>query len=273
LTADDRSTDGPIRVLLADDHTMFRQGLAAILTPYAGMEVVAEVPNDGDALNLARDLKPDVVIMQVQIPFQRAVETLKAMRSFADPPKVVIVTMFESPRYVRDLTGVGASAYVLKTSSSEHLVAAVRAAVLDPGSENAVVGMPVEMLEESGRGAEEVISVRELEILLLVARGLSNEHIASSLHLAEATVKRHLANVFQKMGVHSRGEASREALLREWITIEEITQPDPGEDHQEARPTREIALGARVGGYPETRPSSTSSTSERRSSILASSIL
>ena len=70
------------------------------------------------------------------------------------------------------------------------------------------------------------------------------------------------------MGVHSR-----EALLREWITIEEITQPDPEEDHQEARPTREIALGARVGGYPETRPASTSSTSERRSSILASSIL
>jgi DNA-binding NarL/FixJ family response regulator len=65
---------------------------------------------------------------------------------------------------------------------------------------------------------------------LLAARGLSNERIASSLHLAEATVKRHLANLFQKMGVHSRGEASREALLREWITIEEVTQPDPDED-------------------------------------------
>jgi DNA-binding NarL/FixJ family response regulator len=219
---------GPIRVLLADDHTMFRQGLASILASYGGMEVIAEVPNDADALELARDLSPDVVIMQVQLPFSRAVETLEAMRSFPHPPKIVIVTMFESPRYIRELTGVGVSAYLLKTTSSDHLVAAVRAAVFDPGSENTVIGMPPEMLEESGRGAEGVLSARELEILLLVARGLSNERTASSLHLSEATVKRHLANIYEKMGVHSRGEASREALLREWITIEEVTAEDEG---------------------------------------------
>jgi DNA-binding NarL/FixJ family response regulator len=214
----------PIRVLLADDHTMFRQGLSAILASYGGMEVIAEVPNDADALELARDLNPDVVIMQVQLPFQRAVETIEAMRAFPHPPKVIIVTMFESPRYIRALTGVGASAYVLKTSSSEHLVAAVRAAAFDPGSENAVVGMPQEMLEGTREGAESLLSARELEILLLAARGLSNEHIASSLHLSEATVKHHLANVYIKMGVHSRGEAAREALIREWITIEEVTE-------------------------------------------------
>jgi DNA-binding NarL/FixJ family response regulator len=221
-------TSGSIRVLLADDHTMFRQGLAGVLASYAGMEVVAEAPNDADALELARELSPDVVIMQVQLPFSRAVETLEAMRSFPHPPKIVIVTMFESPRYIRELTGVGVSAYLLKTTSADHLVAAVRAAVFDPGSENTVIGMPPEMLEETGRGAEGVLSARELEILLLVARGLSNERIASSLYLAEATVKRHLANVYEKMGVHSRGEASREALLRDWITIEEVTAEDEG---------------------------------------------
>jgi len=221
-------TSGSIRVLLADDHTMFRQGLAGVLASYAGMEVVAEAPNDADALELARELSPDVVIMQVQLPFSRAVETLEAMRSFPHPPKIVIVTMFESPRFIRELTGVGVSAYLLKTTSADHLVAAVRAAVFDPGSENTVIGMPPEMLEETGRGAEGVLSARELEILLLVARGLSNVQIASSLHLAEATVKRHLANVYIKMGVHSRGEASREALLREWITIEEVTAEDEG---------------------------------------------
>jgi len=215
---------GPIRVLLADDHTMFRQGLAAILASYGGMEVVAEVPNDEDALELARELYPDVVIMQVQLPFSRATETLKAIRAFPHPPKVIIVTMFESPRYIRALTGVGASAYLLKTSSSEHLVAAVRAAAFDPASESVVVGMPEGMLEGTREGAESLLSTRELEILLLAARGLSNEHIASSLHVAEATVKRHLANVYIKMGVHSRGQASREALLREWITIEEVTE-------------------------------------------------
>jgi DNA-binding NarL/FixJ family response regulator len=78
-------TNGLIRVLLADDHTMFREGLAGILASYGGMEVIAEVPNDGDALRLARELSPDVVIMQVQMPFERAKETLKAMRSSSTP--------------------------------------------------------------------------------------------------------------------------------------------------------------------------------------------
>ena len=222
-------TGEPITVLLADDHTMFRQGLAGILASYGGMEVVAEVPNDAEVLELARELSPNVVIMQVQMPFQRAKENLRAIRAFPKAPKVVIVTMFENPRYIRELTGVGVSAYLLKTSSSEHLVAAVRAAVLDPSSENVVVGMPEGMLEGTSEGAESVLTARELEILLLAARGLSNTRIASSLHISEATVKRHLANVYMKMDVSSRGEASREALTREWITIEEVTEPEPAE--------------------------------------------
>jgi DNA-binding NarL/FixJ family response regulator len=226
---EDRGTDAPIRVLLADDHTMFREGLAGILAAYGGMEVVAEVPNDAEALDLARRLGPDVVVMQVQMPFERALGTLEAMSSFADPPKVVICTMIESPRYVRGLMGAGASAYLLKTSSAEHLVAAVRVAVLDPEGGNVVVGMPPAMLEESVEGAGGVLSAREMEILLLATRGLSNGRIASSLHVAEATVKRHLANVYEKMGVGSRGEASRMALLRDWITIEEIKHEPPGD--------------------------------------------
>jgi DNA-binding NarL/FixJ family response regulator len=221
------NASGPIRVLLADDHTMFRQGLARILASYGGVEVVAEVPNDAEALRLACELSPDVVIMQVQMPFERAVATLEAMRAFPDPPRVIIVTMFESPRYVRTLTGVGASAYVLKTASAEQLVATVRAAVFDRQGKNAVVGMPTEMLEGTQEGVESVLSSRELEILLLAARGLSNQQIAASANLAESTVKRHLANVYQKMGVGSRGEAAREALRREWITIEELTHSDP----------------------------------------------
>jgi DNA-binding NarL/FixJ family response regulator len=140
---------------------------------------------------------------------------------------LVICTMFESPRYVRALTGVGAGAYVLKSSASEHLVAAVRAAVLDPEGDPVVVGMPRSMLERSLEGADGVLSARELEVLLLAARGLSNARIASSLHVAEGTVKRHLANVYEKMGVGSRGEAAREALLREWITIAEVKGPGP----------------------------------------------
>ena len=97
----------PVRVVLADDHTMFRQGLAGILASYGGTEVVASVPNDVEAVHLARELRPDVVIMQVQMPFDRFKETLRKLRSFPNPPKVVIVTTFENPRYVRELMEVG----------------------------------------------------------------------------------------------------------------------------------------------------------------------
>src|SRR5919112_1401034 len=215
-----------ISVLLADDHTMFRQGLAGILASYGGVEVLGEVPNDSDALRLVGELNPDVVIMQVQMPFERAKESLERMRALPHSPKVIVVTMFEEPHYVRSLMELGASAYLVKTSSAEHLVATVRAAVFDPRAKNAVVGMPTAILEESPDGVEGVLSTRELEVLLLAARGLSNRQIAASTHLSEATVKRHLANIYQKMGVSSRTEASREALTREWITIEKITHSE-----------------------------------------------
>jgi DNA-binding NarL/FixJ family response regulator len=216
-----------IKVLLADDHAMFRQGLAKLLASYGGMKVVGETTNDEGAVALAREKKPDVVIMQVQIPVERAKENLERMRrEVSPPPRVIIVTMFEEPRYLRELMSVGASAYLVKSSSVEHLLAAIRAAVFDPNGQNVVVGLPREMLETTSDGSEGAISARELEILLLAARGLSNRQIATKLTLAEATVKRHLANTYSKMGVGSRGEAVRKALSEEWITIHEVTQRD-----------------------------------------------
>jgi DNA-binding NarL/FixJ family response regulator len=110
-------------VLLADDHTMFREGLAGILTSHGGLEVVGETINDEGAVALAREKKPDVVIMQVQMPFEKAKEALKRMREVEPTPKVVIVTMFEDPDFLRDLLRLGASGYVLKSSSSRHLIA------------------------------------------------------------------------------------------------------------------------------------------------------
>ena len=195
----------PTTVLMADDHTMFREGLAALLTSYGGLEVVGETTNDQGAVALARQTKPDVVIMQVQMPFEKAKEALDQMRDFLR---------------------LGVSGYVLKSSSSIHLVGAVRAAVFDPEGGNVVVGMPRELLEEAEEGSDGVISVRELEILLLAARGLSNRQIATKVRIAEGTVKRHLSNSYHKMEVGSRGEAVRKALHDEWITISEITEEE-----------------------------------------------
>jgi len=219
-----RSEADPIRVLLADNHTMFREGIASVLADYGGMEVVGQTDNDEGAVELARLTKPDVVLMQVQMPIPRARENLRRMREIADPaPKVVIVTMIEDPREVRELMDLGASAYIVKSASAEHLVAAVRTAILDPKSKNVVVGMPRALLEEAEEGSEGVLTGRELEILLLAARGLSNHQIAAKVYLAEGTVKRHLTNTYHKMGVASRSEATRMALYEEWITIHDVT--------------------------------------------------
>jgi DNA-binding NarL/FixJ family response regulator len=216
----------PIRVLLADDHTMFRQGLAGILASYGGVEVVAQTTNDDGALDLARQQRPDVVIMQVQLPFERAKDVLERMRMVSPSPKVVIVTMFEDPRFIRELIRLGASAYLVKSSSGEHLIGAVRAAVFDPLGKHVVVGMPRGMLEDAQEGSGGTLSARELEILLLASRGLSNRQIATKLHLSQATVKRHLANTYSKMEVNSRGEAARMALSEGWITIHDVTEED-----------------------------------------------
>jgi len=214
----------PIRVLLADDHTMFREGLARLLTSYGDLEVVGETANDEGAVALALVEKPDVVIMEVQTPFEKAKEALEQIRAIQPTPQVVIVTVVEAPALIRDFLRLGASGYVLKSASSRQLVGAVRAAVFDPTGRDVVVGMPREMLEEAEGGLEDVLSARELEILLLAARGLSNRQIATSVHITEGTVKRHLHNSYHKMEVGSRGEAVRKALYEEWITISEITE-------------------------------------------------
>jgi DNA-binding NarL/FixJ family response regulator len=221
---DEPKAKPPIRVLLADDHTLFRRGIAELLAAHEGLEIVGQVPNDEEALALAQQEKPDVVVMQVQMPFERSKESLLKMSRISPSPKVVIVTMFEEPRYVRELMRLGASAYLLKSVSVEHLTGAIRAAVLDPAGHHVVVGMPPEMIEGVEGGSRGVLSVREMEILILVARGLSNRQIASLLRLSEATVKRHLSNAYPKMGVTSRGAAVRQALFENWITIEDITR-------------------------------------------------
>src|SRR4028119_1967919 len=131
----------PTTVLLADDHTMFREGLVKLLTSYGGLEVVGETTNDQGAVALAREKKPDVVIMQVQMPFEKAKEALDQMRAVEPVPKVVIVTMFEDPALMRDFLRLGVSGYVLKSSSSIHLVGAVRAAAVDPAPGNVGAGV------------------------------------------------------------------------------------------------------------------------------------
>jgi DNA-binding NarL/FixJ family response regulator len=170
---------------------------------------------------------PDVVILDVEMPVMGAEEAMDQLLRFSPPPRIVIVTMHDDPRLVRELLGRGASAYLVKSASLQELIAAVRTAAEAPASshdENVVMVVAREAFERAERATEEGgLSARELEILLLVARGFSNRQIALSLRVAEATVKRHLANLYPKMGVGSRGEATRKALSEGWISARDVT--------------------------------------------------
>lgn len=219
--------DGPIRVLLADDHTMFREGIREMLSTDKGIQVVGEAENGLEALKLVRELMPDVLVLDAEMPVMGAREVLEHLVELSPMPKVVVVTMFDDPRLVRELLGLGASAYLVKSASLQELLAAVHAAAEtpeEPHKDNVILVLPRETLERVEHGDHENLSPRELEILLLVARGMSNRQIAHVLTLSEATVKRHLANLYPKIGVTSRSEATRKALSEGWISAREVTQ-------------------------------------------------
>jgi DNA-binding NarL/FixJ family response regulator len=216
-----------IRVLLADDHTMFRQGLKEMLATGSDIEVVGEASNGEEAVALAREAVPDVVILDVEMPVMGAAEAMDRLLEISPPPKVVILTMHDNPRLVREFLGRGASGYLSKSASIEGLLTAVRTAAESPlglRQENVVLAVPREVLNRIETGVEGEPSGRELEILLLAAWGLSNRQIATTLTISEATVKRHLANLYAKMGVGSRSEATRKALSEGWITARDVTR-------------------------------------------------
>jgi DNA-binding NarL/FixJ family response regulator len=205
-------------VLLADDHAMFRQGVREMLSTDERIEVVGEAENGREAVDLAERLEPDVVLLDVEMPVMGARESMERMLDITPSPRVVIVTMHDDPRLVRELIGLGASAYLVKSATIEELHTAVHNAASSPPG-NVVI--PLNTLRDPT--GPDGVSRRELEVLLMVARGMSNQQIAVSLYLSEATVKRHLANVYPKIGVSSRGEAVRIALSKGWISPRDIT--------------------------------------------------
>jgi DNA-binding NarL/FixJ family response regulator len=217
-----------IRVHLADDHTLFREGLESILASRGGgIEVVGRSSTGGEeALALIEENKPDVIIAQIDVDLNTAREVLFRIRSSSPDSRIVVLTMFDDLRFLKALSKMGIDAYIHKSSSSEELLATIDAASRESTGENVVVSMPRGLLERMGEEPVGALSERETEIVVLAARGLSNRLIAVELNLSEATVKRHLANVYQKIGVRSRSEAVRMALMEQWIGIRDITHAD-----------------------------------------------
>jgi DNA-binding NarL/FixJ family response regulator len=217
----------PIRVHLADDHTMFREGLVAILTSRTeDIEVVGQTSTGEEAIALIDENKPDLVIMQVEMQLKEVREILTQVHAVSPNSRIIILTMLDNIHYLKALSQLGVAAYLHKSSSSAELLATIDALSRNPGGDNVVVSMPRGLLERIGEGPPGTLSQREMEILVLAARGLSNHQIATQLRLSEATVKRHLANIYGKMAVGSRNEAVRMALTQQWIGLTQITAGD-----------------------------------------------
>jgi DNA-binding NarL/FixJ family response regulator len=208
---------GPIRLLVADDHPVVRDGLRAMLATQPDMELVGEAATGTQAVERAHTLRPDVVLMDLQMPELDGPAAIATLREQAPEVRVLVLTTFGTDADITRAVDAGATGYLLKDAPREQLFGAIRAAargesVLSPSVATRVLG-------RMRAPAEEALSPRELEILGAVARGLSNKDIGRQLYVSEATVKTHLLRVFSKLGVDDRTAAVTVALERGIIRL------------------------------------------------------
>ena len=202
-----------IRILLADDHAVVRQGFKMILDAQADMEIVGEAGNGRQAVELAEQLRPDVVVMDVSMPELNGIEATRRLASSVPRARVVALSMHKDSVYVREILRAGARGYLLKDSGAADLVAAIRAVAsgesyLSPAVSNAV-------LDDYRRHATnpiDLLTSREREVLQLLAEGKTNKEIAGVLNLSVYTVEAHRGRILEKLNLHSIGELVRFAV-------------------------------------------------------------
>jgi DNA-binding NarL/FixJ family response regulator len=203
-----------IRVLIADDQDLVRTGFRLILESEAGIEVVGEAADGREAVQGCRQLRPDVVLMDIRMPAVDGIEATRQVGALEPAPRVIILTTFDLDEYVYAALEAGASGFLLKDVKAAALVEAIRVvhrgdALLAPGVTRRLIGRFVASRPATVTvdPALESMTPREREVLLLIARGLSNQEIAASLFVSEATVKTHVGRVFAKLGVRDRAQA------------------------------------------------------------------
>ena len=202
-----------IRILLADDHRMVRQGFRLILQTQDDMEVIGEAGNGYEAVELASTLKPDVVVMDVTMPELNGIEATRRIREAAPYIRIVALSVHRDGVYVREIVRAGAEAYILKESADSELLGAVRAVA----SGNSYLSPEVagEVLKDYRKHATnpvDLLSTREREVLQLIAEGRTNKEIATQFSLSVYTVDGHRTRIMEKLGLHSVGELVRFAI-------------------------------------------------------------
>lgn len=207
------SRTSKIRVLLADDHAVVRQGFAMLLNSQADMDVVGQASDGNEAVQLARELKPNVVVMDVTMPNLGGVEATRRIREELLGVRVVALSMHKDSVYVREILRAGADGYLLKASSGADLLTAVRAvwngeAFLSP----AVSATVLDDYRKQAKAPIDLLTAREREVLQLVAEGATNKDVANKLGISVYTAEGYRSRVMEKLNLHSAGEIVRFAM-------------------------------------------------------------
>jgi NarL family two-component system response regulator LiaR len=217
-----------IKVLIADDHAVVREGTRQILEQEPDIDVVAEAADGEEAYNLAGNTMPDVAIIDISMPVVDGIEATKRIKKSFPSVAVLILSAYDDDQFVFSLLEAGAAGYLLKSVRGRELVEAVRQvhageSVLHPSIARKVLNRfahaPTKQPEEK---VEPLLSDREIEVLQLATYGLSNQEIADKLFLSLRTVQAHLGHIFNKLKVSSRTEAVVHALKEGWVTLDEV---------------------------------------------------
>ncbi|MEW9534554.1 response regulator [Microbispora sp. NPDC049125] len=214
-----------IRVALVDDHALFREGLHELLEMQEDLEVVGQAGDSVSALAMIAEQQPDIILLDVEIPGAEAPDTVAGIRLRSPRSQIIILSMYDGSQLLRRLLAAGVRGYLLKSVHREELISAIRSVHGEP--DRIVLTVSRESLAQAQGPAPGVLSDRELQILELAAEALSNSQIATRLALTEATVKRHLRNIFVKLGAVSRIDAVNKAVAAALIA--------PRRDHPASR--------------------------------------
>ena len=215
-----------IRVLIADDHPTFREGLVRVLAEQPDMEVVGQAGNGEDAVQLAGQLRPDVAVLDVAMPKLNGIEATRAIKEAYPDIAILIISAYSHDPYVLGAIEAGALGYLLKEARVWELVSAVRSVhagetVLDPAAARKVFSR-LSRVTRGSVSTSQNLHERELEVLKLATKGMSNKEIASALSISVRTVQAHLVNIFNKLQVNSRTEAVVRALKEGWFTLDDL---------------------------------------------------